>query len=128
MKNIIVADASAILAFLMDEPGAKKVAQNLDKLLLSSVNFCEVASKFSERGMPEAEIEEVLSPFSQLVVPFDSETALIAGNMRKASRDLSLSLGDRACLALGKKLGALVYTCDAAWAKVRLGVEIEVIR
>jgi PIN domain nuclease of toxin-antitoxin system len=39
-----------------------------------------------------------------------------------------LSLGDRACLALGLRLGSPVVTADRVWATVDVGVEIVLIR
>jgi ribonuclease VapC len=39
-----------------------------------------------------------------------------------------LSLGDRACLALGMVLKAPVYTADRSWKNLKLGIKIHVIR
>ena len=39
-----------------------------------------------------------------------------------------LSLGDRACLALGIALKAPVYTADRSWKNLKLGVRIHVVR
>jgi len=44
------------------------------------------------------------------------------------TRSLGLSLGDRACLALGIVLKAPIYTADRAWKDLRLKVSIHVIR
>jgi ribonuclease VapC len=43
-------------------------------------------------------------------------------------RPLGLSVGDRACLALGLALKAPVYTADKSWKKVQVGARIHVIR
>jgi PIN domain nuclease of toxin-antitoxin system len=45
-----------------------------------------------------------------------------------ATRGHGLSLGDRACLALARTLGATALTTDRAWRAVDVGVAIEVIR
>jgi ribonuclease VapC len=39
-----------------------------------------------------------------------------------------LSLGDRACLALGLALKSPVYTAERSWKKLKLDVRIHVIR
>jgi PIN domain nuclease of toxin-antitoxin system len=39
-----------------------------------------------------------------------------------------LSLGDRACLSLGWRLGLTVVTCDRAWAQLPLEQEIQLLR
>jgi len=40
----------------------------------------------------------------------------------------ALSLGDRACLALGERLGLPVVTADRAWADLDLDVAVSLIR
>jgi PIN domain nuclease of toxin-antitoxin system len=54
--------------------------------------------------------------------------AQTAGDLVRQTRAFGLSLGDRACLALGMELGAPVYTADRAWKKLGLPVQIRVIR
>jgi ribonuclease VapC len=44
------------------------------------------------------------------------------------ARAWSLSLGDRACPAVGLALQAPVYTADRSWKNLKLGVPIHVIR
>ena len=39
-----------------------------------------------------------------------------------------LSLGDRACLALGKRLNLPVLTADKVWTSLSLGITINLIR
>jgi ribonuclease VapC len=41
---------------------------------------------------------------------------------------LGLSLGGRACLALGIALRAPVYTADRSWKNLKLGIRIHLIR
>ncbi len=52
----------------------------------------------------------------------------MAGDLVTQTRHLGLSLGDRACLALGIALKVPVYTAEKAWKKVKVGVRIHVIR
>ena len=49
-------------------------------------------------------------------------------NSSSMTRPYGLSLGDRACLALAIQRKAAVYTTDAAWKNLNLGIEINVIR
>jgi PIN domain nuclease of toxin-antitoxin system len=44
------------------------------------------------------------------------------------TRPFSLSLGDRACLALALQRQATVYTTGRAWKNLDLGIKVEVIR
>ena len=60
--------------------------------------------------------------------PFTSQHAKLVGDLVAQTRPLGLSLGDRACLALGLSLKAPVYTADKSWKKVKVGARIHVIR
>jgi ribonuclease VapC len=127
----IVLDASALLAILHDEPGAEMFSHRLDLLqnaTMSAVNIAEVYGKLVGIGIgPEDAWEAVIAPIPE-IADFDTEQAKIAGSMVPQTRSLGLSLGDRACLALGVVLKAPIYTADRVWKKLRLGVSIHVIR
>ena len=62
------------------------------------------------------------------VVAFDEPQARAAARLRFLTRHIGLSLGDRACLALGDRLGCPVVTADRVWASLDVGVAIVVIR
>jgi PIN domain nuclease of toxin-antitoxin system len=121
MTDMIVLDSSAILALLNDEPGADKVEAVLDRAIVGAANLAEVAAKLADKGLARAEVEEVLGIFHD-VRPMSREQALAAGMLRAPTRNLGLSLGDRACLALAMELKASAMTCDGAWAGVDAAV------
>lgn len=127
--NRIVLDASALLVLLNQEPGAEKLTPELlSAAATSTVNLAEVHSKLVNRGLhPDDAWEATLGPINE-AIPFTSEHARLAGDLVTKTRALGLSLGDRACLALGLALKAAVYTADRSWNKVRVGVRIHVIR
>ena len=125
----IVLDASALLAVLNGEPGADKLTPELLSTAASStVNLAEVQSKLVDRGLsPESAWAAALVPIAE-AVPFTAAHAKTAGSMIAEARALGLSLGDRACLALGLALHAPVYTADRSWKKLKLGLQIHLIR
>ena len=123
-----VLDASAVLAFLNLEPGSDKVAAVSGKRIVSAVNLSEVLAKLIELGMPETEIRQVLSYLKYDIKAFETEDATLCAKLRPQTRSLGLSLGDRACLALGKKLQLPVLTADRAWSNLNLSIDIQVIR
>ena len=129
--NRIVLDASALLAVLNQEPGAERLtAQSglLDNAVISTVNLAEVHSKLVGHGIDRDEAwEAALSPVRE-VMSLHQRTREIAGGLISQTRSLGLSLGDRACLALGIALNAPVYTADKDWKKLKLGIPIHVIR
>jgi len=127
--NKIVLDASAMLAVLNHEPGSDKLTpEMLSGAAGSTVNLAEVHTKLVSRGGdPDEAWEDALSAVHE-AVPFTAEQARAAGNLVTQTRLLGLSLGDRACLALGAALHAPVYTTDRSWRNLRIGVQVHVIR
>jgi ribonuclease VapC len=129
-----VLDASAFLAYLHDEPGSALVeAALLQGVVMSIVNWAEVLSKVADRGndpqalVQELETQGVLGQDLEIVAVTQADAVAIA-QLRPLTKSIGLSLGDRACIALGQRLGLPVLTSDRAWEGVSLGVEIQVIR
>ena len=118
-----------MLAALNHEPGSEKLTpEMLTNAAGSTVNLAEVHTKLVSRGGdPEEAWEDTLSAIQE-PVPFSEEHARIAGGLVAVTRALGLSLGDRACLALGLALKAPVYTTDRSWKSLKLGIRIHVIR
>jgi ribonuclease VapC len=124
----IVADASAILAALKKELFSNVDPRRLVGVTVSAVNLCEVLSKLHDDGLTDAQADAAVSAMDLRVVPFDGPQARIAARLRPITRHAGLSLGDRACLALGDRLGYPVVTADRVWASLEVGIEIIVIR
>jgi PIN domain nuclease of toxin-antitoxin system len=116
------------LALLNAEPGSRVVEESLSEAAVSAVNLAEVISKLSERGMPEAAIHGAIDGLGLEVHPFDAPAAYSAGMLRRATRGLGLSMGDRACLALGVSLSAPVFTADGSWKRLKVGVNVRLVR
>ena len=116
-----------MLALLQAESGWEAVANYLPHLALSAVNYSEVVAKLAGKGMPENKVVEVLGGLSLRIIPFDEEQALRSGMLRPLSQPLGLSLGDRACVALGVYLDLPILTTDKAWKSLPLG-DIRVVR
>lgn len=125
----IILDASAILAVIHQEPGYEKLTPDLlARAVASTVNLAEVQGKLVSRGWVSDEAwEDATSPVQE-VLPFNPGQARVAGGLIAQTRQLGLSLGDRACLALGIALKGSVYTCEKTWKNLRLGVPVQVIR
>ena len=109
------------------EPGSAVVERCFAQRVISSVNFSEVAAKLGDRGVDSQEVLEILSGLGLEVREFDTELALMAGALRKVTRPLVLSLGDRACLALGIAEGTPILTTDRAWTAVPIETTTEVV-
>lgn len=124
----VVIDASALLAYVNGEPGADKVEAVLGEAIISAVNLAEAATKLAlKQRMPDRTLGE-LTDAELAVINFDRPLAEATGALAVHTRPQGLSLGDRACLALAKREGAIALTADSAWSKVRVGVDIRLIR
>jgi ribonuclease VapC len=124
----VVLDASALIALMREESGAERVATRIDRALIGAVNLAEVTSKFVREGIAIGVVRDWIDALELEVRPFDRELAYAAGALLPATRGHGLSLGDRACLALARTLGATALTTDRAWREVEVGVASEVIR
>src|SRR5271168_2734054 len=116
-----VLDASAILAYLVDEPGSRAVEKVLDEAGASAVNIAEVASKLAERGAPADEIRRTIQALGIEVIPCDETIAYQIGDLRRSTKAQGLSLGDRACLATAIHLQVRAITADRGWRTLRVG-------
>jgi PIN domain nuclease of toxin-antitoxin system len=123
-----VLDASALLALLNAEPGAKLVAAALPGATISAVNFSEVASKLADAGLSREAVRDALDDLPVDVVSFETEQAYDMGLLRPSTREAGLSLGDRACLSLARRLGLPALTADRTWEQIEVGVEVRVVR
>ena len=113
---------------MYQEPGGQAVRDYLPGSLLSAVNLSEVVTKSVDAGMTLEEANMAVSEFPFEIMPFDAEHAYLAASLRPATKPFGLSLGDRACLALGFKMGVPVLTAERKWEACDVGVKVIRIR
>ena len=123
-----VLDASALLAYLQQEPGKDRVSRVLARSVISTVNWAEVIGKSIGAGVETEGLLEDLGTLGLKVVPFTATQAELAGSLAIPGKALGLSLGDRACLALGIDRGKAVYTADRSWSRLDDQITVETIR
>jgi len=123
-----VLDASAVLALLNQETGMDRVAAVLVDSCMGTVNYCEVLGKLIDAGLPEKDARESVELLNVEVIPFDTDMARLAAVLRPTTKALGLSLGDRSCLALALSRRNVALTAERAWAKLKIGVKVELIR
>jgi ribonuclease VapC len=129
-----VLDASALLAYLGNETGADLVADAIaGGASISTVNLAEALSTLATRDRDPADVVSELTERGLLggaitVEPFTTADAIEAARLRPLTRAAGLSLADRACLAVARRLAAAVLTADQAWGGLGLGVDVSAIR
>jgi ribonuclease VapC len=133
-RGAAILDASAFLAYLWSEPGSAAVREALVRgAVMSTVNWAEVLSRLVDVGedpdVASAQFLDrgVVGGLLDLV-DLSSQDALTMARLRLSTRPFGLSLGDRACLALGVRLGLPVLTADHVWTSLSIGVTIHDIR
>ena len=125
----VVLDASALIAYIKREPGAENLIELLPHSIISSVNYAEVTTVLSKLGMTANIIEMTLKNMVGEVIAYDQSQALITGILQVDTQAKGLSLGDRACIALGVIMNIPIYTADKIWAKLEIeGLNINLIR
>jgi len=124
----VVLDASAVLAVLNGEPGADEVSVHLPGAHLSAVNAAEVAGKLVDGGAGAEAAGRSLDRLGVRIVPFERDDVVPVADIRAESRSAGLSLGDRACLALARRLDLPALTADRQWKDIQVGVEVRLIR
>jgi PIN domain nuclease of toxin-antitoxin system len=126
----MILDTSALLAFLLAEPGKDRVAEALiDGAVMATVNFGEVVTKYVLRGAKDR-AATLLERIPLTLVPVDEDLALRSALMADLTRAAGLSMGDRICLALGQRTGQTVLTADRSWLDVAaaVGATVETVR
>jgi PIN domain nuclease of toxin-antitoxin system len=128
--NRIVLDSSAVLAMVYGEPGGERVQAAIvstsSPIWISAVNWSEVLAKLIQKSsIMTAEKLTAILP-GVVVVPFGEDEAAQAANLAKNCP--SISLEDRACLALARALDAVAWTTDRIWAQMPAGAKLEMLR
>ncbi len=117
-----VLDASAMLAFLLQEPGGDQVAGLLAdpavRCWAHAINLCEVYLTFARRtnrATAQAAVSDLLSAGVLAQPDLDQATWEDAGDLVALARNTSgwtLSLADGVGLALARRLGCEFVTAD----------------
>ncbi|MEO0683783.1 MAG: type II toxin-antitoxin system VapC family toxin [Cyanobacteria bacterium J06649_11] len=128
MSSAVVLDASAIIAVIKEEPGHEAVMPFIRNAVVLSVNFSEAVAYFAKHIVDDQVVSKVVQPFARAVVPYGFEESFLAGKLIRDTQQHGLSLGDRACIALGMVRKTSVITTDRAWAQLDVPIEIKLIR
>ena len=123
MADKIIFDSSALIMFFAKEPGYEMAGTYMGRAMMSSVNIAEVYKYCMEsQHLTEDECSVLVAQSRIEIIPFNQEQALITAKLVSKTKKYSLSLGDRACIALTILNNCPVLTCDKIWKEVDLGI------
>jgi PIN domain nuclease of toxin-antitoxin system len=121
-----VVDASVVLAWLQDEPGADEAERHLVDGIIGAANWSEVLQKARQHGADAELVARLIASFGLEVADVTRQDAEQAAALWR--RGGGLSLADRLSLALGLRLGVAVVTADARWADAPGGPTVLLLR
>lgn len=129
----LLLDASAILAYLHDEPGAEIVDAALygaSECFVTAANHAEIIGRCLDRGVAVEIVETLLGELGYRVLELSAADGAQAGLLRPLTRRWGLSLGDRLCLAAARRRQLPILTADLPWLELAapLGLDIRCIR
>lgn len=119
-------DASAVLAWLQQEPGGGAVGDVLEDALVTAANWSEVLQKTEQHGSSAREVTILLQALGLKVIDVTRADGEEAARLWQRGQDLSLA--DRLCLAAAKRLRRSAVTTESRWRIFAEEVDIQVIR
>jgi PIN domain nuclease of toxin-antitoxin system len=125
---MMVLDASALVAFALQEPGADVVETALPTGLISTANYAETLTRLARFGADIDELIKSIGATGLTLVDVTSAHAITAARLYSATKSAGLSLGDRLCLALALEQGRPALTAERSWAHLAHGATIVLIR
>jgi ribonuclease VapC len=124
----IVLDASALLAWVLNERGAKTVDRMLAVGVAPASVVVETLYRAVEKGhrLPPEQLREALLEMGLVIDPVTGEDVVRAADLIAASRQApgegSLSLGDGLCIAVAERLQLPITGGDQHWETLDLDV------
>lgn len=126
--QVVLVDASAVLAVMFRERGAESVAPFLSSAIATNVVMMEILSKMAQKGMTVVEARYEVEDSGLRWRTLGPDSATLAADYLLRFRTMGISLADATCLAMGDILRVPILTADKDWAKLGLALDIRVIR
>ncbi len=126
----LVVDASVVIAVLRGEPLEPGTVARLAHATICATNYAEIITYVAKLNDPGQQLRRLVGGLGLDVVPLDEDRAAAAGELTPRTASSGLSLGDRCCLSLARKLDLPALTTDRAWIRIAgaVGVKVELAR
>lgn len=129
MTAPVLLDASCVLAWLYDEPGAEVIEPVLTTSYITAVNMAEVIRKVDVMTGAGTACAVDLVEAGLTVVPFAWMHLTHISDLRMATHSKQrLSLGDACCISYGMSQNMDIWTTDRQWSDLDVDASITLIR
>jgi len=125
---MIVLDASALTALLLDEPGQETVEQHIAGAAISTVNLAEVLARMSRERISSRILLPKLEALGLTMIEFDQPQAVVVSDIREYARGYGVGLADCCCIALALNRAWPVLTADRVWTTLGFDIDVRLIR
>jgi ribonuclease VapC len=115
-----VFDASAVVAVLRNEAGARFIVPYCSGGVLSTVNLQEAIKILRAGGFSQESVAYLIDALRFEIVPHSMEDAYQAAELVNSMRQYGSSIGDRTCMALGISRNLPVLTTNRAWMQLSI--------
>lgn len=124
-----VLDASSLLSYVLNKPGADAVAELLEHSAMHAATWTEMLTQLSRRA--DVHQPDVVAARLKKVIFIDvgqDQDAEIAGKLAALGPQSGLSLGDRYALAMAARLDVPVITAHSHWEALKLDLLPQTVR
>ena len=132
MNAPVLLDASCVLAWLFEEPGAELIDPVLSTSYISAVNMAEVITKVERLTGQGQGCADDLVEAGMTVIPVGWQEISVVASVRQQEltlpRTAALSLGDALCISVAVTHQMELWTADRTWANLDLPIAISLIR
>lgn len=125
---MIILDSSALIAFLLREPGHETAALHRANSSMSSVNFSEVLTRMSRDEISPRTLAPRLIALGLTIIDFDAAQAVVAAGIGGLAQAHGVGRAECCCFALALHRSAPVLTADRAWTSLGFDIAVHLIR
>lgn len=119
--------ACVVLRLLLGEGSANHIERRLDGSLMTAFTYHEVLTRLCDLGIGASDAQQMIDQLDIEVIPVDRQQIILGSSLWRATRNLALSFGDCACLALARLREATALTTDPIWGELDIAIRVEVV-
>lgn len=132
MTAPVLLDASCVIAWLFNEPGADEIEPMLSTSYITAVNMAEVITKVERLSGQGQACADDLVEAGLTVMPVGWREIAMMSEIRRVEKALPakamISLGDAICLSVAAADEMEVWTADRSWVELNLPISMRLVK